>query len=654
MKFPILLTTLALSTAAVRAQTAEKLPDLQVVLVQTVPLAPVAGDIVRLRVVVKNVGEAPTNAGTIIGGEFRLNKASIGFTDTYSLPLAPGETVVLEGNGGGGASNGTWTAREGTFSLGFVVDDAARIRESREDNNNFTDPTPVVVRAFAGPDLVVSRLAITPGSGRVTLRALVKNEGAGATLPNVPVEVGFALNGKTIASARLNAPLLPGQSAEVAAQSDDFNRDARTMMGTRIITARADPNGAFGTLERRRDNNEVARTFAFNLPTLLEATSAARFADSVGVCTHLGSLDTTYGQFDIIKARLLESNIKWIRDGVSPDNTLVIGRMLDLGKAGVHLNLLLDARSMPPQTALALARELRPVVGSIEGQNEPNVFTPELFPDGIRAHQDAVFTAFKTDPELRDLPILSPSLAFPVETAGALGTVRADVGALHPYPGGQLPDTGLDEALAATRVLAPSQPLQITETGYTTATDVQSGQPGVSERAQAKYLLRQAFEASNRGIERTFFYEFADEKPEPASHDAKQRFGLIRADGSPKPAFFALKNLLSLLAEPRESLSPLPLGFSLSGETSNLRSALLQKADGRRFLVMWINARAFDLDTRRDTAVFAQPVTLRFSKNQRATVYRPTFNAQPATATRTTRELSLALDDELTVVELGS
>jgi len=232
--------------------------------------------------------------------------------------------------------------------------------------------------------------------------------------------------------------------------------------------------------------------------------------------------------------------------------------------------------------------------------------------------------------------------------------VSADFGAMHPYPGGQLPDAGLEETIRATRLIAPTQALQTTETGYTTAVDVQSGQPGVSERAQAKYLPRQLFEAWNRGVVRTYFYEFADERAEPALHDAEQHFGIIHADGTPKPAFYALRNLISLFADNSPIAPPKPLRFSLSGETSNLRSSLLQRSDGRRFLILWINARSFNLDTRRDTQLFSQNVSLRFDQKQRVTVYRPTFSTQAIGKTRESNVLSLDLDDELTVVELGA
>ncbi len=640
MKFPVLLPLVALGSTAALAQNVEKLPDLQVVSVQTVPESPVAGDKVRLRVVVKNAGDAPTSGGTVIGGEFRLNKTPIAFTDTNSNSLAPGETVVLNASGGGNAGDGTWTAREGRFTLGFLVDDVNRIRESDENNNDFTNTAPLEVNPFLGPDLMVSRLTRN-GS---TLRALIQNTGKGATPATTPVEVRFSFDGQTIGSAQLNAPLAAGQSVEVVATSSE---SANNEEGTRVLTATVDADGRVAALERRRDNNALSRTFAFNQWMQLSPTSSDAFVDSIGVNAHLGAFTVSDGSFATIKARLLESRIRWIRQSFVPLDTVAIDRLLDLGKSGIKTNLLLDARLMTPQVALDLAKRLKPALGSIEGQNQPNLFTPELFPEGIRKHQNAVYDALKADPQTRDIPVLSPALDSSGDSAGALGTVSADLGAMQPLAMGELFDQSLEEATRATRRITPTQPLQISQIGYNT-----TGSTGatISERAQAKYLSRHVFEAWNRGVVRTYLYEFV-ETPLP---DATDNFGIVRGNGTPKPAFYAIRNLIALFSDARPFVQPNPLRFLLSGETSNLRSSLLQKSDGRRYLVMWINAPSFNATTRSDTASFSQTVSLRFDKNQRVTIYRPTFSTQAMGKTRDTKTLSLDLDDELTVIELGS
>jgi len=319
----------------------------------------------------------------------------------------------------------------------------------------------------------------------------------------------------------------------------------------------------------------------------------------------------------------------------------------------IHSCLIVDPRSLPPPRAVALVKTLRDSVVAVEGPNEPNLFYSDLFPDAIRDYQARLYAALKADPQTAALPVLSPALAFPGEIAARLGPVACDFGAMHPYPGGQLPDAGLDATLAATRIVAPGRPLMTTETGYDTAIHVTSGQPAVSESAEAKYIPRLLLEAFNRGVRRTFLYEFADEHPEPGMHDAEQHFGLIRADGTPKSACTAVQNMIRLLGDPGRPFAPGALRGTVSGDATDLHHALLQKRDGRLFLILWANARSYDQDAGADVVVPPQPVTIRFARSfARAVLYRPSLSPRPVGTIRRASTLTLAVPDDPLVVEL--
>jgi hypothetical protein len=336
----------------------------------------------------------------------------------------------------------------------------------------------------------------------------------------------------------------------------------------------------------------------------------------------------------------------------------VIGKLRDLGRSGIKTNLVVDPRQVSPAQAVGLVKTLGGAVATVEGPNEPNLFYSDLFPNGIRDYQARLYAALKADPQTASVPVLSPALAFPGEIAARLGPVACDYGAMHPYPGGQLPDAGLDETLRATRIVAPHRPVMTTETGYDTAIHVTSGQPAVSEAAEAKYMPRLLLEAFGRGVRRSFIYEFADEHPEPAMHDAEQHFGLLRADGTPKPAFTAVANLIGLLQDAGPAFVPGRLGFRLSGDVSHLRHALFAKRDGRLYLILWVNGRSYDQDARADAAVPAQRVTITLNRPMRgAALYRPAQSAAPQSAapTRTlgrVQTLTLDVPDEPLVVEL--
>ncbi len=264
-----------------------------------------------------------------------------------------------------------------------------------------------------------------------------------------------------------------------------------------------------------------------------------------------------------------------------------------------------------------------------------------------------MYAALKADPQTASVPILSPALAFPNEIAIRLGPVACDYGAMHPYPGGQLPDAGLDSTLKATQIVAPGKPVMTTETGYDTAIHVTSGQPAVSEAAEAKYLPRLLLEAFNRNVRRSFIYEFSDEHPEPAMHDAEQHFGIIRTDGSPKPAFTAISNLIHLLGDRGPAFTTTTLGIHLSGDVTDLHYALLQKRNGRRYLILWVNGRSYDQDTQTDAVVPAQRVTVQFDRPVSSIIlYRPSHSAAPTRSYGRIQSLTLDVPDEPLVVEI--
>ncbi len=630
-----------------RAQApAENLPRLVVTGVRVLPDHPFAGDTVRLSAVVKNQGTAPTPDNVVLGGIFKLNGSVIAYEDQYKHSLAPGESVTLTANGGGGAGNGTWLAKPGRYTLGFLVDDVNRIRVSSKAGNELTAPQPLAVVAFNGPDLVLRRFgwAATAGGG-VQFQATVANQGNAPTSGGVPLAVQFRLDGAVAATARVGGGLAPGGAATVT------GRAVRVSPGKHAVEARVLALGRMA--ERRVDNNALTSRFWEGQPLRERAAPADSFADSVGVCIHLGYGDTAYGRYDVIKRRLIQSGIRYVRDGVTLGNADVLGKLKDLAASGIKTNLVLDPRQVAPAQAVGLVKSLGGAVASVEGPNEPNLFYSDLFPAGIRDYQARLYLALKADPQTASIPVLSPALAFPGEIAARLGPVACDFGAMHPYPGGQLPDAGLDDTLRATQVVAPGRPVMTTETGYDTAVHVTSGQPAVSEAAEAKYMPRLLLEAFGRGVRRSFLYEFADEHPEPAMRDAEQHFGLIRADGTPKPAFTAVANLIHLLGDPGPAFAPRALGFRLSGDVSNLRRALFQKRDGRQYLILWVNGRSYDQDAQADAAVPPQRVTITFDRPVRgAALYRPAQSAQPMRVLGRTHTLTLDVPDEPLVVEL--
>src|SRR2546423_1902442 len=103
------------------------------------------------------------------------------------------------------------------------------------------------------------------------------------------------------------------------------------------------------------------------------------FVESVGVNVHLGYADTPYGRQDIVKAKLLELGVRYIRDGLTPRKPAVYRAWRELASRGIRLDLIAGDPLRrggigPIQDQLAIVKgELSHAVASLEGPNEYDI-----------------------------------------------------------------------------------------------------------------------------------------------------------------------------------------------------------------------------------------------------------------------------------------
>ena len=312
-----------------------------------------------------------------------------------------------------------------------------------------------------------------------------------------------------------------------------------------------------------------------------------------------------------------------------------------------------------------------PAIDSVEGPNEPDHFwtlfqksykghgwRPKKPGEANDAYDKAVlqdiiqgaigfqtdlYRALKADPATKNLTVIGPALGVTYAPntipnplpAGSL-TNAVDWGNFHPYPyggnfdsyggsydtivaphdythAGSFPsvsmdrdDTGSPYAALAFVSYAPPfapKPMAASETGYPTQ------RSGATEEVQGKYLPRLFCEYFTHGVQRTFWYELVDEDEFADSNgdNAECHFGIIRKDLTPKPAYTALKSLLTLLQDPRAApdFKPTTLEYSLAvrpvrgytephsgmvadyDRTQYVHHLLLQKSDGVFYLLLW-------------------------------------------------------------------
>lgn len=396
------------------------------------------------------------------------------------------------------------------------------------------------------------------------------------------------------------------------------------------------------------------------------AKPAASFIDSIGVNTHIRYYDTAYGNYSLIKQRLQELGVKHIRDGGS-DPTW-IQRINDLASVGIKSTLVIDPYigvgpdssyniNPPGYTVQQLVKNMLPnAVDAVEILNEFDVFYTNGYTHNgqtinasnwvpyVRDFTRDTFTALKSDPATQGISIIGPSFVFS-DSSSKIGDLSQwiDYGNFHPYNNPSYPGDGnLVRDLANRSQSFGTKPMMATETGYYTGSPA-TGR-AVSETVQSKYIPRLFLENFNQGVYRTFSYELIDQRPDPTH--SEDNFGLLRYDGSPKPAFIAQQNLMQLLNDTKTTFTPGSLSYSFSGDVQNIHHTLLQKSNGDFYLALWSEVPSTDQN-------YAQTVTLNLTTPiSQATTYLPNQSTAPIAQYAAPNQLTLTVPDYPLLVQL--
>ncbi|HMI58622.1 MAG TPA: hypothetical protein VK511_11265, partial [Gemmatimonadaceae bacterium] len=154
----------------------------------------------------------------------------------------------------------------------------------------------------------------------------------------------------------------------------------------------------------------------------------------------------------------------------------------------------------------------------------------------------------------------------------------------------------------------------------------------------------------NRGIVHTSVYEIIDEHVSQA--DAESNYGLMHNDGTPKPAYTAMKNMLTLLADPGAAATPKPLGYTLVGATPTIRQALFQKRDGRYYLVLWNDVLVYNTSGKTDITNSVVPIAVQLTVQPRTiTRYQPLLGATGTTVTPS-KSVAVSVLDNPVILEI--
>ena len=391
-------------------------------------------------------------------------------------------------------------------------------------------------------------------------------------------------------------------------------------------------------------------------PTLhLSAAPAPsqRVVDSIGVGTHLGYIETSYADFGLIRKRLEQLGVLHIRDEIYPHpSPRELREIAVLGESGIRADVIAgDPNAGPATSVLTVLRSIAPDLDAVEGPNEFDLHGGPDWVSQLRTYQRQLYDGVKADPRLSGLPVLAPSVVY--GHWRKLGNLRnvADVGNGHPYASGGEPEPALKAQLPEYRINVGDRPVWVTETGYQTNTDPIIGEPGVPEAVQGGLILRSLLEDFKLGVQRTYLYELADERPDPG-HQHTQ-FGLLRDDLSPKPAFYAVRNLIALLRDPGASFTPVPYPTKITGDTSGVETIELAKRDGTILIALWRRVDVWNPVTQQVLDVGQSTVNIRLPRPVRvARTFVPSRSARPAATEHNIRSLAVHLGSDPAILEL--
>jgi len=281
----------------------------------------------------------------------------------------------------------------------------------------------------------------------------------------------------------------------------------------------------------------------------------------------------------------------------------------------------------------------------------------------LRNYQKELWQGIKSSSDISGVTVYGSPLT--EESAYAtLGDMSGyqDYGSMNNYFSGRHPGNNgwgsnnygsLDWNVRVAKKASVSKPVVTTETGYHNLPYNYNSHKGVPEEIAAKYAPRLLLEQFNYGIARTFIYELINTYNNPNAID--QNLGLLRNDGSEKPAYGAIKNLLSLLKDPEGDFAPGVLNYALSGNTANIHHTLLQKKDGRFYLILWQEVSGFNVDSKEWIEVPSQKVTLTLNTwIAKATTYVPNDSSNFKSSQTYPKQIDIDVSDRPVVVELQS
>jgi len=174
--------------------------------------------------------------------------------------------------------------------------------------------------------------------------------------------------------------------------------------------------------------------------------------------------------------------------------------------------------------------------------------------------------------------------------------------------------------------------------------------------ASSIYLPRLLLHNFGCGAQRTFIYEFMNGGRD--SHDNEQNYGLVRDDGTPKPAFHSIRALMTALNDdglPNVRVDAVRrVELSIANPPADLRQQIFTLRDGRVIVALWRACRSWDAGRGEDIANPPQVVSIGIDRDIVSAAFLRAENWSGwQTIKIMQRSVYLPIDDKVTLLRLA-
>ena len=383
----------------------------------------------------------------------------------------------------------------------------------------------------------------------------------------------------------------------------------------------------------------------------VQTGQAQDFIQSIGVAAHIDDTSSSYETSDVL-GQMNYLGITNMRVEAPWDN---LATYTALGEAGIKFDVITTNTSLRAQ--MGYIDSIAPYVKYVEGPNEVNTdpvtYNSLAGASAADAFQADLYNAIKSDPSLQNVSVLPFSLSVGGSLSG-YGNVSAyaNYGNIHGYAAGGVPPVYMLSYAASSVTTTPGLSDVMSETGYYTLDD---GNSGVTQNVQATWLIDSLLENFANGVVDTYLYQLEDGGTDPVS-DPENHYGLFNADGTPKESAVAIHNLTTILgdagATEQTSSVTAPL-INVTGLNQNYGfDEGFQQSDGTYDLALWSEPNFYSSATGVTSSVTPSAVTVSLGGVYDVAVYDPLLGSTPVSTEIGVTSVQVSLGTDPLIVEI--